>query len=210
MSAGPDMVQGVIFDFGRVISDFDINRFIRRIAPRSRLPEKELSHTSSLGTSAAVRYETGLISSDEFFREICSLAALTISREEFIRAYTDIFTPKPETFALVKSLKAKYALGLLSNTNAWHYEYGIKPVEIFPLFDAVTLSFEVRAMKPDRRIYEDVLAKLRLPAASCVYIDDIQEYVDAGRALGLRAIRYTTHERLITDLVAAGVRIPKS
>ncbi|HUI08721.1 MAG TPA: HAD family phosphatase [Bacteroidota bacterium] len=208
MSDPQGEVRAVIFDFGRVISDFDINRFIARIAPRSRLPEKELSHTSSLGTSVAVRYETGLISSDEFYREICSLAALTISREEFIEAYTDIFTPKPETFALVKALRGKYALGLLSNTNAWHYEYGIRPVEIFPLFDAVTLSFEVRAMKPDPLIYRDVLGKLRLPAGACVYIDDIQEYVDAGRALGLRAIRYTTHERLIADLSAAGVQIP--
>ena len=207
MSDTPGKVRGVIFDFGRVISDFDINRFITRIALRSRLPEHEIRRNVSLGTALAVRYETGLITSDEFFREICSLAALTMAREEFIRAYTDIFTPKAETFALVKSFKGKYALGLLSNTNEWHYEYGIRPVEIFPLFEAVTLSFEVRAMKPDRRMYEDVLAKLRLPAGACVYIDDIQEYVDAGRALGLRAIRYTTHDRLIEDLAAAGVRI---
>ncbi|HTO93203.1 MAG TPA: HAD family phosphatase [Bacteroidota bacterium] len=208
MSAPDGEVRAVIFDFGRVISDFDINRFIARIAGRSRLSREEITRSVSLGTDVAVRYETGFISSDEFFREISSLAALTMTRDEFIEAYADIFTPKPETFALVKFLKGKYTLGLLSNTNAWHYEYGIRPVEIFPLFDAVTLSFEVRAMKPDRRIYRDILAKLRLPAGACVYIDDIQEFVDAGKALGLRAIRYTTHDRLLSDLAAVGVALP--
>jgi len=208
MSSHRREVRAVIFDFGRVIADFDINRFIARIAAHSPLRGEEIGQKFSLGSAVAVRYETGLITSEEFFREITSIASLTMGREDFIRAYTDIFTPKPETFALVRALKGRYALGLLSNTNAWHYEYGIRPVSIFPLFDAVTLSFEVRAMKPDRRIYEDILAKLRLPADACVYIDDIAQYVDAGRALGLRAIHYTTPERLLGDIAAAGVQIP--
>jgi putative hydrolase of the HAD superfamily len=132
-----------------------------------------------------------------------------VPEEEFVRAWTDIFTPKQATFELVKRLKGRYRLGLLSNTNEWHFEFGIKPVGIFPLFDAVTLSFEVHAMKPDRKMYDDMLAKLALPAGACVYIDDIAEYVAAGRAIGLHGIHYTTHERLLEDLAKAGVEVPQ-
>ena len=201
-------MQAVIFDFGRVISDFDIGIFIERAARSSTLSEAELKGTMALTMRMAQRYETGLMTSREFYMNVCRVASLTMSVQEFVSAYTDIFTPKPATLALVKHLKGRYRLGLLSNTNEWHFEFGIKPVVIFPLFDAVTLSFEVHAMKPDRRIYADMLAKLALPAEACVYIDDIEENVAGARALGLHGIHYTTHERLIEDLKKVAVDVP--
>ncbi|HEX7572480.1 MAG TPA: HAD family phosphatase [Bacteroidota bacterium] len=202
-------IQAVIFDFGRVISDFDIGKFVARAAHFSTLSAAGLKETMAQSMQMADRYETGLMTSREFYSNVCRIASLTMSEQEFVRAYTDIFTPKPLTLALVRQLKGRYRLGLLSNTSEWHFEFGIKPVAIFPLFDAVTLSFEVHAMKPDRRIYDDMLAKLALPAEACVYIDDIAENVAAGRALGMHGIHYTTHERLIEDLATAGVEIPQ-
>ncbi len=201
-------IRAVIFDFGRVISDFNIGRFIARASRSSTLNSAELEAAVARAMPTAERYETGLMSSREFYAEVCKAASLSMSEEEFRSAYTDIFTQKPGTIALIRRLKSRYRLGLLSNTNEWHFEFGVKPVSIFPLFDAVTLSFEVRAMKPDRRIYADMLGKLALPAEECAYIDDIAEYVAAGRALGLVAFQYTTHENLIGDLTKAGVDIP--
>ena len=201
-------IQAVIFDFGRVISDFDIGRFVAHAAHFSTLTAAALKETEPHMMQVAGRYETGLITSREFYLEVCRIASLSVPEEEFVRGWTDIFTPKPATLELVKRLKGRYRLGLLSNTNEWHFEFGIKPVGIFHLFDAVTLSFEVHAMKPDRKMYDDMLAKLALPAAACVYIDDIAEYVAAGRAIGLHGIRYTTHEKLLEDLAKAGVEVP--
>jgi putative hydrolase of the HAD superfamily len=202
-------IQAVIFDFGRVISDFDIGRFIERAAHSSTLSAAGLKEATPHMMQVAGRYETGLMTSREFYLDVCRIASLTMPEQEFVSAWTDIFTPKPATLELVKRLKQRYRLGLLSNTNEWHFEFGIKPVGIFPLFDAVTLSFEVYAMKPDRKIYDDMLAKLALPAGACVYIDDIAEYVAAGHAIGLHGIQYTTHERLIEDLAKAGVEVPQ-
>ena len=79
----------------------------------------------------------------------------------------------------------RYRLGLLSNTNEWHFDHSIRTVDVFPLFDAVTLSYEVGAMKPAPVIYEDMLKKLGVPAGDCVYFDDIQENVDAGIRAGM-------------------------
>jgi putative hydrolase of the HAD superfamily len=200
-------IQAVIFDFGRVICDFDLGKFVGRATRASTLSADGVKGTMAESMRMADRYETGLMTSREFYLNVCRIASLTMSEQEFVSAWTDIFTPKQATFELVKRLKGRYRLGLLSNTNEWHYQFGIKPVGIFPLFDAVTLSFEVRAMKPDRRIYDDMLAKLALPAGTCVYIDDIAENVAAAGALGMHGIHYTTHEKLIEDLAKAGVEV---
>ncbi len=202
-----ESIQAFIFDFGRVVSDFDIHLFLRRAAAYSSLPPETLASVVLSATDVANRYETGLITSDEFYEETCRRASLRMPKEEFIRAYTDIFTPIPTTFDLLRRLKPHYRLALLSNTNQWHFEYGIRPVAVFPLFDTVTLSYEVGAMKPDPRMYRDALMKLALPPEACIYIDDISENVEAGRALGLHALLYTSHETLLSDLRTLGIEL---
>jgi putative hydrolase of the HAD superfamily len=71
----------------------------------------------------------------------------------------------------------------------------------------VTLSFEVKAMKPDERIYRDAVGKLRVRAEECVFIDDIEANAEGARRLGMAGIRYVTHGALIESLGAAGVDI---
>ena len=200
-------IRGVIFDFGRVICNFDIRRFVRRMAPFSSQTLEQLLTIISASGPIERRYETGIISSSQFFDEISRLADLQMPEDEFIHAYTEIFSPIPETFALIRRLKGKYRLGLLSNTSEWHYMYGIRTVEIFPLFDAVTLSFEVGAMKPDRKIYEDMASKLHLAPNACIYIDDVKENVEGGKAFGFSSIHYSGHAELLADLAGLGVVI---
>jgi putative hydrolase of the HAD superfamily len=81
-------------------------------------------------------------------------------------------------------------------------------VEIFPLFDSVTLSFEVKEMKPGERIYLDAVGKLQARPGECVYIDDIEAYAEGARRLGLQGIRYVSHGVLLESLDAVGVRVP--
>lgn len=200
----PD-IQAIVFDFGKVICTFDLQHLVRNLARASGVaPATIQTHLSAVGR-LAVRYESGRLTSDAFFSEVRVLTGIQISRDDFREAYCDIFSPISTTFELIRSLKPRYKLGLVSNTSEWHFEYGIKPVEIFPLFDTVTLSFQVGAMKPAAAVYEDALRKLGLPASMCIYIDDILDNVDAARGMGFYAIHYTTHDALVASLRAYGV-----
>jgi len=54
-------------------------------------------------------------------------------------------------------------------------------------FDAVILSFEVGAMKPDPTIYREALARLGGPdPARSVFVDDQVRYCDGAAAIGLQ------------------------
>jgi glucose-1-phosphatase len=197
--------DAVIFDFGNVISSFSVDLFIDGIARKGGRSKEEVLRVMPGINRLAVQYETGLVSSDEFFTRLCVLAGITISREDFLHAYTGIFCPIVETSTLVRELKPAYKLGLLSNTNEWHFLHSIRSVDIYPLFDAVTLSYEVKAMKPAPAIYADMLQKLQVPADRCIYIDDLRENVSAAARLGLQAVHFTGPGQLRTDLQALGV-----
>jgi len=199
-------IRAIVFDFGRVICTFDLQRLIANLSRVTGAhPDEVRAHMPAVG-ALAVHYETGLLTSDEFFRKVSSLTGVHLEQEVFRQAYCDIFTPIPTTHELIRALKPHYKLALVSNTSEWHFEYGIKPVEVFPLFDTVTLSFQVGAMKPAEEVYRDALRKLELPARACVYIDDLAENVRAAAGLGFHAIHYTSPTALLAALDGLGIR----
>ena len=201
------MIRGVIFDFGNVICSFDVEIFLAKLHEWSGL-DVETLRDRVYGSSLHSRYERGDISSKRFYREISRLTGARVSAEEFAEGFTDIFTPLESTQGLIRALKGKYRLGLLSNTNEWHFLRHIRKVPVFPLFDAVTLSFEVGALKPEPEIYLDALRKLSLPPEACVFIDDIGKYAEGAAVVGIRGIRYTGHAELVRELSGLGVVPP--
>ena len=197
------MIEAIIFDFGNVIARFDRQKFLSQL-DNKRTDELE---RRIYGDNLLDNFEKGLISGKGFYKHICTRCHLTISYDNFLAAYTSIFIPIQSTIDLILKLKPYYKLGLLSNTNEIHYEQYISRAEIFPLFDAVTVSHKVQVMKPDRQIYNDVLGKLQLPPQQCVFIDDLGKNVLAANALGLHAHQYTTHEKLMYFLQELGVHV---
>jgi epoxide hydrolase-like predicted phosphatase len=201
------MIKAIIFDFGNVICKFDNNIFLKKISNKTNKTIKKLNEIIYIKSSLPQQYETGLITSDEFFEKIKILCNLKITKDEFITAYTNIFTPIKTTFNLIQRLKPNYKLALLSNTREWDFNYGIKPTEIFDLFDVLSLSFRVKAMKPDSKMFFDVLDKLRLSPEECVSIDDIKEYANRARQLGFHAVHYTSYNKLLQELKELNVKI---
>jgi putative hydrolase of the HAD superfamily len=192
------MIKAIVFDFGNVISRFDYNLFLKKISKCTEKSENELWEIIFTGISH--EYETGVLNSDEYYKKVSTLCGLKMSKDDFRKAFTEIFSPIYSTYDLIKKLKKKYKIGLLSNTNQWHFEYAIKQMEIFSLFDAVSPSFKVGVMKPDKKIFIDVLNKLALSPEECIFIDDLSEYVEVAGKLGFQGIRYIGHEELLESL----------
>ena len=198
-------IEAIVFDYGNVISRFDVQLYLRAIAPYSTLSPTEIYQALRNSSGIITKYESGGITSGEFFSAICRKCSLTMTREQFLSAYNGIFEPIETTRDLIRQLHGRYRLGLLSNTSEWHFQYEISRNPVFPLFEAVTVSHEVRARKPDKAIYQDMLNKLSLPAGACAYIDDIADFSQAATSLGMHGIHYVSHENLIESLKALGV-----
>jgi len=198
-------IRGVIFDFGNVIYRFDNGRILAGLAPLCGRSVKELAGLLENST-LPLDYEAGRLDSAEFLAGVSKLCGFPFEEEGFIRAFTEIFTPIESTLELIRRLVPRYRLGLISNTNPWHFEHAIRPCEVFPLFQAVTLSHELKALKPDPRLFEDSLRKLGLAAEVCVFIDDRPEFAEAATRLGMHGITYTDADNLVRSLEAVGVK----
>lgn len=198
-------IRGILFDFGNVICRIDHSRLARDLSALSGMSLEDVHHRVAEGASISRDYELDLMSSEEFLERISTLLGHRFERTEFIQAFNAIFTPIEATSLLIQRLKPRFLLGLVSNTNVWHAEHTIRHCEVYPLFDAVSLSYEVKAFKPDPRLLEDALHKLGLQAVECVFIDDLSVNVEGARQMGMHGIVYTDHTALVDALQGLGI-----
>jgi putative hydrolase of the HAD superfamily len=71
-------------------------------------------------------------------------------------------------------------------------------------FDVLVWSFQHHMAKPDPAIYRHALKELGTRPEETLFIDDKRVNIEAAQALGMKAVEFTTVERLRHDLVAAG------
>ncbi len=71
----------------------------------------------------------------------------------------------------------------------------------------VTVSGEVKAIKPDREIYDRHVQSFGLEPAATLFIDDSQKNVDGAKAAGWQAVLFTDPEKLARDLNGLGIPV---
>jgi putative hydrolase of the HAD superfamily len=72
-------------------------------------------------------------------------------------------------------------------------------------FDVLVWSYQLHMAKPDPAIYLHTLQELGTRPDETLFIDDKRVNVDAAIALGMKAIEFSTIDRLRSDLIAAGL-----
>ena len=138
-----------------------------------------------------------------------SLADLNLPYDEFVEAWQDIFWLNEPIARLIGLLDAAgYTLLLGSNTNVLHSTYFRREfASTLDRFDKLVLSHEVGHMKPAGEFYAACVAAAGLPAASCLFVDDLFENVDGARRAGLVGLHYVDTPSLITAMGRLGVDV---
>ena len=200
------MIKTIIFDLGHVVIDFDWKPALQKVMTACDASPDEIYAYFTDPANDRLFVE-GKISAGDFYEQIQAALGLRLSFEAFRAVYADIFYPMPDVEAIIKKLEKKYTLGVLSNTNEIHFPYVMEKFPVLNYFDSFILSYEEKTQKPHYEIYARALEVLQSPPNKTVFIDDIQENVIAASQIGMRAIHFSSAEKLIADLNRFGVSI---
>jgi putative hydrolase of the HAD superfamily len=193
------LIRAVLFDFGLVLSGPPDPVAWRRM--------ETALNTRDAGLSAAYwrhrdDYDLGILDGVSFWRTVGAELGHPPTDDELaqlLRADVELWTqPNQPMIDWAGALqRAGVSTGILSNMGD-AMETGI--VKRFPWvagFAHCTFSHRLGVAKPDERIYRDAIAGAGEPAEATLFIDDRIENVRAGRAVGLHAIQYTSHEEFL-------------
>jgi FMN phosphatase YigB (HAD superfamily) len=193
----------VIFDIGRVIVRLEPGRALKPLSggtSRGRSAEQLWSAVQS--DSRWGDWQEGRMEPREWHQHLTRQLDISLGFEEFCAAWDR--TLHPETIlkeSLFAHLAARCKLAVLSNTDTLHSALLDAEFSFLRHFPARIYSCRVGASKPSPAIYQAALDAVGVAAADALYIDDIPEYVEAARAMGLDAIRFQSSSQLSTQLI---------
>ncbi len=195
------MIKTIIFDFGEVFIDLDIEGFTQNAFRHFKIDsfsEEMLAFNSF--------YEQGLISTDEFL-EFYTENFPKLSIDELIDIWNSILKDFPKhRLEFLTQLKeaSKYKLILLSNTNELHIDWIKKHVSFYDTFkncfDAFYLSHEIHLRKPNKDIFELILNEHNLNAKECLFIDDNKDNIKTAISLNINTWHINPRTEDITTL----------
>ena len=139
-------------------------------------------------------------------KHLTARLGVTLGFEEFCAAW--IRALDPETILserLFEELSTRCRLGLLSNTDPIHAAHLERHFSFVRHFPVRIYSNVVGASKPSPVIYQAALRALEVAPEEALYIDDIEEYAEAARQLGMDAVRYESPAQLDAELSRRGL-----
>jgi putative hydrolase of the HAD superfamily len=154
-------------------------------------------------------YDEGKLTGVTFWQKFAHDANLSLSQSEFdelnrqdARMWT---TQNPAMVAWQHRLKEHgIRTAILSNMGDSVLDSIEREFPWIGNFDVLVWSYQLRMAKPEPAIYRHVLKELGTPPEETLFIDDKRLNIEAAQALGMKALVFTTIERLRGDLIAAG------
>jgi glucose-1-phosphatase len=195
-------IRAVIFDMGGVLLRTEDKGPRERMAARMGLTYETLSR-HIFDSETALLATVGKVTSQDHWKAV--QAALRLQDEELLRLKDEFWEGDRLDLTLIdyiRSLRSRYKTGLLSN--AWDELRLLLQTryKIMDAFDDVVISAEVGAAKPDHRIYEIALGRLKVKPEETVFVDDFLENIESARQLGMHTVHFRSSVQAKAELEA--------
>ena len=195
-------ITTLIFDFGGVLIDLDINQCILNF---NRLGLENVGqYLNNFAQSGFfMQLEKGQISAVEFRNEIRKLTSNELTDAQIDEAWCSFLLEIPEEkLEMLIELRKKFRVVLLSNTNIIHFPNSEKLLftnkgrQLSEYFDRCYLSYEMKMAKPDLQIFKNILASENVQPNECLFLDDGLKNTLQAQKLGIQTYLVSEHEDL--------------
>ncbi len=200
-------IKHIVFDIGRVLIHYDAELPFLRLIPDA---QKRKWFFDNVCTSPwNIEQDRGR-TWEEAEAELLAIHPDHAENIRNFRRYWHEMVPHAydDSVALMERLIDNgHDVTLLTN---WAADTFIEARARFPFLEkprGITVSGEIKAIKPDRAIYDHHVLSFGLDPAASLFIDDSQKNVDGAIAAGWQAVLFTDAAALEADLTRLGIRV---
>ncbi|MDR3220243.1 MAG: HAD family phosphatase [Dysgonamonadaceae bacterium] len=193
-------IKNIVFDLGGVIVTLERDEAVRRFTAAGLANADELLDAyHQKGIFLAL--EEGKITKEAFYTAIRKEAGRTIASEVIDHAWLGFLKEIPlYKLEMLETLKKKYKVYLLSNTNPVIMDWARSPAfspqgkRIDEFFDKIYTSYEIGYTKPAPEIFHFMIKDSGMILSETLFIDDGLANIEMGEKLGMRTYLATNGE----------------
>ena len=193
-------VKAVIFDFGGVLLRTEDPGGRRRWEKRLGLQTGELDRIV-FGSGTTDRSMVGLATQDDVWQRVA--ARLGLDDETLQELRRDFWSGDQldvELVQFVRGLHRRYKTAILSNAWPGARQAFVQRFGLGDAVDEIIVSSEECIAKPDARIYRIAAERLGVAPQEVLFVDDMEENVEAARAIGMRGIRFSNTRQAVAEI----------
>jgi len=189
-------VKNLIFDLGGVILDLSVDTSLSSFANLSGI-EKSTVKRLFVSSPEFELYEKGGMSNEDFRAFVKKLYSIDAPDETLDACWNAMLLGFPKKkLELLETLKGKYNVYLLSNTNDIHLQH-INNIllprvnhhtSLDDFFHRAYYSHRMKKRKPDAEIFEQVLNESNFLPGETLFLDDNQSNVEGAGKLGIKTL----------------------
>lgn len=199
-------LRAVIFDYGMVLTGLPDSEAHAAMVQLTGLP---VDRFDQLYWADRHAYDEGKLTGISFWQKLLRDAGLDLGKgavEKLNRLDARMWTTQnPAMVAWQSKLKERgLRTAILSNMGDSVLESIKREYDWIEHFDVLVWSYQLHMAKPDPEIYRYTLERLGAQPDETLFIDDKRANIEAAAKLGMKAIEFTTVDRLRGDLIAAG------
>lgn len=195
-------IKNLLFDFGGVIVSISKDNAVKRFKEIGvDKIEDYLGEFRQEGIF--LQLEEGTISRSDFYDALRKLAGKYISDNDIDSGWLAFLTGIPEyKLQLLKDLRKKYNVYLLSNTNPiimeWAHSDKFSPTgEILSdYFETMFCSYLIGHTKPSKESFQAVIDGAKVDPAETLFLDDGQSNLDMAEEFGFKTYLVDQEEDL--------------
>ena len=197
------MIKNIIFDLSEVI--ISGYRGIEEVVLESqygtfenqKILENEVDLDSMRENEVFLNLLRGKLTEEEYLNHVLKNKNWNVSVEQLkIAIRQNLNQPVPGTMEIVKELKGKYQLILLSDHAREWMEYIEENNKDLNIFDQKIFSYDIGAVKSDEQTFKTVLEKTGIVADETLFIDDYEKNVKNAEKVGIHGIVFENAEQL--------------
>ena len=184
------MIKNIIFDLGNVLIRFKPEEFVNKNIKKEY---REKFFNAVFKGQEWADLDRGVLEYSDavkIFSEKIPECSSEI-KKLFDNYILDVLEPIEKNIEIMKSLKGKYKLFVLSNFHYPAFDYIFKNWEFFKYFDGKVVSGHCKLLKPEKEIYELLCSTYSLNPIECVFIDDTKANIEAAEKFGINGIHLT-------------------
>jgi 2-haloacid dehalogenase len=195
-----------VFDLGGVLVDWNPRYLYRKL-----FGDDEAAMEHFLTTVCTQAWNECQDAGRSLAEAAAELVARHPDKVELIEAWGGRFDemmagPIEGTIEILAELRRRdVPLYALSNWSAETFPHAERRFDFLRWFRGIILSGREKVIKPDRRIFEILLARYGLLPQDLVYIDDNAKNAAASTALGMHGVHFTDPSSLRRELATVGL-----
>jgi putative hydrolase of the HAD superfamily len=193
------VIKVLIFDNNGVLTNSDNEVTISRFANYFSVDTEKLRPVFH---KFAENMDDGSETTLQFYQQISEYCERPFVESELRKIHVSSYQPKSGMQDLLRTLKDKYQIALLTNfgdafdeanQGIWNYNQLFDEDKLF-------VSCKLKMKKPDEEIYKYAINKLGIEPHEAIFIDDRQENIDAASRLGIKGILFKSPKQLKNEL----------